>query len=329
MPTEFNTTIFWSDAELDELKGNSVYHLTHMMRRQIASDYNSIHGPLAEAYPEVLGGVTKELYAWALSAVYSRSIEFTRNGKHTRCIVPLLDMANHNPHLGVESFDTFKFDDNTDCISLVAHADLKAGEECFAVYGCYPNSKLIYNYGFVVLNNPLRAIDMWVKVPPSSVGYETKTTFLQSNALTRHQTYDFKGTVRPEYVSPALLATIRVIQADESELPLLQRAVQGKMISLRNEAASYVSLRNFIISRMNVEQAQVGIVLCIIPTPTWFFCNFSTLCVYEQADATKLGEMLLDDVNHGDRLRCALIVRVEERKLLEVRSNFQVLELCV
>lgn len=32
---------------------------------------------------------------------------------------------------------------------------------------------------------------------------------------------------------------------------------------------------------------------------------------------TRLGELLLNDTPFGDRLRCALIVRVEERRLLE------------
>lgn len=32
---------------------------------------------------------------------------------------------------------------------------------------------------------------------------------------------------------------------------------------------------------------------------------------------TRLGELLLSDAPFGDRLRCALIVRVEERRLLE------------
>ena len=36
---------------------------------------------------------------------------------------------------------------------------------------------------------------------------------------------------------------------------------------------------------------------------------------------TQLGKMLLDDVDYNDRLRCALIVRVEERKLLEVCNS--------
>lgn len=264
LPTEFNTTIYWTDSELEELKGNAVYHLTQMMKRQIDGDYGSIHHPLSEAYPEVLGGVTKELYTWALSVVYSRSLEITRQDKHTRCIVPVLDMANHNPHVGVTSFDTFKYDEVGDCISFAAHGNLDAGDQCYAVYGVYPNSKLIYNYGFVVLNNPHRAIDMWVKVPPTSFASDAKNRFLLSQPLTREQTYDFKGTVRPGYVSPALLATIRVIQADESELPLLPRAVQGRMLSVRNEAATYVSLRNFIVARMNVERAQVGVGMAVL-----------------------------------------------------------------
>lgn len=261
LPAEFNTTLYWSDEELDELKGNTVYHLTKMMKKQIDNDFSTIHLPISENYPEVLGGVTKELYTWALNVVYSRSLEITRQNKHTRCIVPLLDMANHNPNMGAVSFDTFKYEDDTDCISIVACTDMSAGDECYAVYGDYPNSKLIYNYGFVVLNNPHRAIDLWVRLPSTSVGFAVKNSFLNAQHLTKQQTYDFKGTIRPNYVSPALLATIRVIQADVHELSSLSRAVQGQMISLRNEAATYVSLRNLIVSVMNVERAQVVIPL--------------------------------------------------------------------
>lgn len=325
LPADFNTTLYWSDAELDELKGNTVFHLTKMMKRQIDHDFSTIHQPLSGNYPELLGGVTKELYTWALNVVYSRSLEITRQDKHTRCIVPLLDMANHNPHMGAVSFDTFKYEDDADCISFVACADMSAGDECYAVYGVYPNSKLIYNYGFVVLNNPHRAIDLWVRLPATSVGYAVKNSFLNTQALTREQTYDFKGTIRPNYVSPALLATIRVIQADANELPGLARAVQGKMISVRNEAATYVSLRNLIVGVMNVERAQVKATLqphfkqCSAINTYFNLVSTILACVQFtlQSDVTRLGELLLNDTPAGDRLRCALIVRVEERKLLE------------
>lgn len=37
-----------------------------------------------------------------------------------------------------------------------------------------------------------------------------------------------------------------------------------------------------------------------------------------QADRTRLGELLLAGASTGDRLVCALIVKVEERELLQV-----------
>jgi protein-histidine N-methyltransferase len=258
LPESFNTTIFWSSDELEELKGNNTYHLTRMMNRQIENDFETIHFPLSENYPEILAGVTIDLYKWALSVVYSRSLEFIRSGKTTRCIVPVLDMANHNPHTGVNPTDTFKFDENEDTIRFVCGTDLAQGTECYAVYGLYPNAKLIYNYGFVIQNNPVAAIDLWARLQPTNFAYETKHALLSNSELTKNQTYDFSGTIRNGYVSPALLATIRVIQGDEEDLPHLANAFIGKLVSLRNEMASYVSLRNLIVARMDVEKAKVS-----------------------------------------------------------------------
>lgn len=258
MPSHFNTTIYWSEDELQELKDTNAFHLTKLMKGQMKADFEGLHKPLAEAYPEILSNISFDLYAWALSIVYSRSLELTRNNEHVRCIVPVLDMANHNPFSAESPFDTFHYDDATDCVSLLSAGPLAKGDECFAIYGIYPNAKLIYNYGFVILNNPHRAIDVWTRVGPSSYQATWKNQQLQSHGLTRDQTYDFKGTIRPGWVSPALLATIRVIQvADEAEMEAVDRAFVGGMISVRNEMASYVALRNLLTARMKPEQAEV------------------------------------------------------------------------
>lgn len=55
LPKTFNTPLFWSDKELEGLKGSMVWNLTGMMKKQIASDWESIHAPL--------GNVTHILYA--------------------------------------------------------------------------------------------------------------------------------------------------------------------------------------------------------------------------------------------------------------------------
>lgn len=48
LPKTFNTPVFWSDQELEYLKGSMVWNLTNMMKKQIASDWESIHAPLGK-----------------------------------------------------------------------------------------------------------------------------------------------------------------------------------------------------------------------------------------------------------------------------------------
>jgi hypothetical protein len=275
-PRSINSTLYWSESEMLELKDNAIFHITGMLKRQIEHDFNSIHRPFGEAYSDLLGGVTLDLYTWALSMVYSRAIEFMRSGKCMRCIVPVLDMANHDPEIATDPTDTFCFDEEQDSVSLKSCVALSPNKECFAVYGVYPNSKLLLTYGFVVQNNPVRAIDLWTKPHQTIFSFDMKMKLLQAHPLTRNQTYDFKGTIRPGFVSPALLATIRVVQADEGDLPHLQNAFCGRIVSLRNEAASYVSLRNLILARMKLENAEVGsffsiFLVCVMPL-CWHFC---------------------------------------------------------
>lgn len=259
MPHNFDTPLFWSDEELEEIKGHNVYHLTGMMKRQIANDFQSIYAPLSESYPEILGGVDLDLYAWALSIVYSRSLDITRKDETTRIIVPVLDMVNHNPFFASNATDTFQYDEESDLINLVCANNMQKGDELYAVYGQYCNAKLLYTYGFVMLKNPVKAIDLWTKVTPSCFAAQEKHKLLQSHPLTQNQTYDFHGTIRPNYVSPALLATIRVIQADGSDWANINRAFEGRMVSVRNEAASYVSLRNLLTARLKPETAEVSL----------------------------------------------------------------------
>eukprot|EP01036_Dinobryon_divergens_P037028 gene37028-48340_t len=287
LPKLFNTTLFWSEDELNELKGCNVFHLTNLLKKQLTADFESLYQPLISSYPDIFSGLSIENYFWALSVVYSRSAEIIRFGQTVRCIAPLLDMANHNPSLISSQSDALFYDPDSDSLQLKAvSGELQADDECFAFYGRYSNAKLLHTYGFVVHDNPFRAIDLWTKVTPAIYMAEYKQQLLQSHPLTAVQTYDFNGTIRDGYVSPALLATIRVIQANEEEMPDIQKAFVGEIVSVRNEKASYVSLKNLMIARMNPSQAE-------------------------------LGEMLLSDVPNTDRLLCALVVRVEERELFQ------------
>lgn len=257
MPKSFNTPLFWEEEELAYLQGHNIFYLVNMMKKRLASDYESIYLPLSQNYPELLGGIDSDIYAWAISIVYSRALDITRKDTATRVIVPVLDMVNHNPTVAEHATKTFHFEEESDVIQFKAATELLSGNECYAVYGSYPNAKLLYNYGFVYHGNPVKGIDLWTRIVPSNFNYEVKLNLLNSNPLTQNQTYDFQGTIRSNFVSSALLATIRVIQADENDMLTIQNAFKGKMVSVRNELATYVSLRNLILARLKPELAEV------------------------------------------------------------------------
>jgi hypothetical protein len=257
IPRTYNTPLYWSEDEFNEIKGTNAYHLTNLMKKQIKADWEALHQPLSLEYPEMLGETTIELYQWALSTVYSRAVGIYRKGVYTRCIPPVVDMANHNPEAGSEAAETFTYDVENDRISLINNTAKKQGDECFAVYGTYPNGKLLYTYGFVINNAPTRAVDLWSRVAASLPNASEKQDILNSHALTKEQTYDFVGTLRPAFISPALLATVRIIQADEAELECAEAAFRGEMLSVRNEKASYISLRNLLLHGMRVDNAMV------------------------------------------------------------------------
>lgn len=295
MPRCFNTPIYWEDEEVEQLRGTNVYHLTVMLKRTIAGDYQSIHGPLSEAYA-ALEGISMDLYSWALSVIYSRALDITRRGAHTRLLAPLLDMANHRYSSDAVAEDTFSYDDATDAVWFCAGYPMSAGQECFAVYGNYCNAKLLHTYGFVVPHNPHQAVDIWTKLQASSAFFEQKAALLAKHALSAAaHSYDFKGTIRNHNgpVDMRLLNMIRIIQADsEEELQgVAEMIFRGSMISVRNEMATYVSLRNLLSIRLNAEQAE--------------------------RERRQLGEMLLSDAAPSDRLLMALVVKVEERELVQ------------
>ncbi len=51
-----------------------------------------------------------------------------------------------------------RFDETTSSLQLINLSTKKKGEEIFAVYGTYPNSKLAYSYGFVIPGNAHQVI---------------------------------------------------------------------------------------------------------------------------------------------------------------------------
>jgi hypothetical protein len=293
MPASFNTPLYWPEEDVEMLKGSIVYHLSLMMRRRMTADYNSLHAPLIEQYPELFPSASLDKYIWAMSVIYSRAIGVHRCGVYTRCIPPLMDMANHNPAECGPGIEPLAYSEAGDFLYLISSTNVSKGNEIFVRYQAYPNSKLLYSYGFVLSDCPDRAIDLWPRVPASSYRAADKEALLKSYKLTEEQTYDFKGTIRDNYVSPALLATCRVIKTVEDEWGDIENAFKGEIISVKNEFATYESLHGLVVGRMQADRAQ--------------------------EERQELGEMRLSpSLDRSDHRFMVLTMRVEERELLQV-----------
>jgi hypothetical protein len=81
------------------------------------------------------------------------------------------------------------------------------------------------------------------------------------------------GTLRDGgWISPALLATIRILQATEEEFAVVgtgeaaeggrvRSTYAGGVVSPRNEMATYISLRELLYAKLRPESAQVSVCL--------------------------------------------------------------------
>lgn len=295
-----NSTMMWTEEELGELKGTNVYLLTQMMNKQIDADWEAVHVALKQIYPDILGGISLSIYKWAMSMIYSRAVGIAnKDGEYERVIPPVLDFVNHNPVEATETADVFDFDKETMMLNFKVAKDKRAGEECFAVYGPYSNAKLAYSYGFIVPQNNHRAIDLWTKAGPQTSFGERKQQLLSENALTKEQKYDFEGTIRPDYVSPALLSTLRILNATAEELQMgdqIQKAFMGKMITPRNEEAAYASLLELLAANYNKDRLA--------------------------SDKLLLHDLLVANTPRSHRKVIALFVRIDEQELFKMSIDY-------
>ncbi|CAI5731497.1 unnamed protein product [Hyaloperonospora brassicae] len=247
LPTTFDLPVFWSDTELNELRGTNVLLLTRLMQQQLERDFQTIHQEVTKAFPDIFASLptlTLEDYTWAMSVIWSRAFGVNRGGKYLRLLCPAMDMFNHDVSLCNPLDDFVSFDDEKQMMVHHVPTEVTNGNAVHISYGQYSNAKLLYSYGFVAQGNPRRAVDFWVKVPPADPYRKLKQTILDANDLTREQTYDFCGTLFRNDVDERLLATLRVILMNEQDMHLYKKAFMLSMISVHNELAVYNNLQN-------------------------------------------------------------------------------------
>ena len=154
LPTAYNSTLFWSAAELAELEGSPWKGLAERFAEEAAADWAALRSKLAAA-AELGGGddllarhqLAWDDYLWAYATLKSRAVEARVDGAQARLMAPGFDLFNHSDALtpGTSHF----FDAERRALVAVAPRPYAAGEQAYISYGAASNGSLLLAGGFV------------------------------------------------------------------------------------------------------------------------------------------------------------------------------------
>ncbi|KAL2681248.1 hypothetical protein Neosp_008856 [[Neocosmospora] mangrovei] len=163
LPSSFDTPMFWSETELDQLQASHMRHkigkadAENMFRKTllpIIRNNSSVFGGENQSDDDLVEiahrmGSTIMSYAFDLENDEDDEEEEAdgwvedREGKSMMGMVPMADILNadaeFNAHVNHEE----------ESLTVTSLRPIKAGEEIFNYYGPHPNSELLRRYGYV------------------------------------------------------------------------------------------------------------------------------------------------------------------------------------
>lgn len=150
LPQHFTRIQDYSDLELAEMEGSSVYKEVIEARARAQYEYEMLFPMISEAFPKILANVTFAEWHWAKNIVITRCFGVSHHGIDDIALVPFADLPNHN-NVGV-SWRT-----DTEGFNMIAKSTpFKTGEEVFISYGRHNNQHLLSVYGFMLPDNKVK-----------------------------------------------------------------------------------------------------------------------------------------------------------------------------
>uniref|UniRef100_W8CAS8 protein-histidine N-methyltransferase n=1 Tax=Ceratitis capitata TaxID=7213 RepID=W8CAS8_CERCA len=237
LPEKYNTVLYFTTKEMEMLRGSnalsSALKQCKAIARQYAFLYNcTVQAPRTDKFNS-MGQAFKEqfnyeLYRWAVSTVMTRENMIPRasvtkkvatNGaadasqqtETIAALIPFWDMANHRQGR-VTSF----FNLATDEMESTAQYDFKKGEQIFIYYGDRCNADLMIHNGFINPTNPKDYVCIKLGLGTSDPLFEQRAKLL--NLMQIGKNTDLKLLPPPAYISPELLAFVRVFNMNVEQL---------------------------------------------------------------------------------------------------------------
>ena len=172
LPKDYsNFPIFYTNKELDYLKGSPFLSQILEKKEDMKNDYNK----LCEYLPDYKQfSYLKFIEARVL--ISSRIFGIAINDNKTDVLAPFADLLNHKRPRQTQWY----YDDNLESFVIQATENIKEGSEIFDSYGKKTNARFLLNYGFCLDDNDTSEYLLTVELNNSYPLFELKKNFFQN-----------------------------------------------------------------------------------------------------------------------------------------------------
>lgn len=303
LPDEYDTPMYFTLEELNELKGSPVLDEAVKHCRNIARQYAYFYrlfkthhaGSRSDQDLPMKEFFTYDSYRWAVSAVMTRQnpIPSTDGSSELLALVPLWDMCNHSSGKLTTDYNLEK--DQLESYSFQA---VSPGDQIFIFYGLRSNAELFVHSGFVYADNEHDSVAMKLELRKSDPLYSRKEELLNKLGISSSTSFRIRRGASP--IDGSVLAFHRVSAMNEETL---NKCCVDDHLQTLTEVACHLD--------GNMEQ------LCWKMLNTRLSHMVNTYPTSLEAD-----ELLLSEGKTNGRTTLAVRLRVAEKKLLKSALNY-------
>ncbi|KAF3497016.1 hypothetical protein DY000_02057716 [Brassica cretica] len=296
LPESTDSTIFWSEEELAELKGTQLLSNTLGAKEYLENEFSKLEQEILKPNKDMFpSGITLDDFMWAFGILRSRA--FSRLRGQDLVLIPLADLINHNPEIKTEDYayeikgaGLFSRDL---LFSLKSPVYVKAGGQVYIQYDVNKsNAELALDYGFVESNPNRNSYTLTIEIPESDPFFGDKLDIAETNGMAETGYFDI---VEGQSLPAGMLQYIRLVALGGSDAFLLESI-------FNNTIWGHLELP---VSRSNEE------LICRVVRDA---CK-SALSGF--ATTIEEDEKLLEEGKLDPRMELAIKVRIGEKKVLQ------------
>ncbi|GAB6031701.1 Histone-lysine N-methyltransferase setd3 [Chamberlinius hualienensis] len=310
LPSSYDTVLYFSVAEFEELKGCScldeaLKHYRHIVRQyayfwQMFNNVEEKSFTLREHF-------SFNSYRWAVSTVMTRqnAIPSSNGSESVISLIPVWDMCNH---LHGQVSTDFNLERNE--LLCYAQKRISKGDQIFISYGERSNGEFFVYNAFVSKINPNDSVVLKLGISKDDQLATRKTSILQDMGVNQNEPFYLVNSPNP--ISDRLLAFVRVFTMTEDDL--------NKYFS---------DNVNSLAKQLNLLQLDTSLELSVC-RKAWAFLKIRLELLLKSYKTTlQEDEVLLAKKSElaSNRIALAVEVRAAEKRILHQTLQYVALQL--